>query len=83
MNRIIKQSAFYFLATIITVQLRAQDKKMEVDINLNKNDSNWYQQPWVWIVGGAVFILLLVAMLKGSGKKFSYFTFKGVYKQAH
>lgn len=69
MNRIIKQSAFYFLATIITVQLRAQDKKMEVDINLNKNDSNWYQQPWVWIVGGAVFILLLVAMLKGSGKK--------------
>ena len=69
MKRIIKKSALYLLASFITVQLLAQDKKVEVDINLNKNDSNWYQQPWVWIVGGAVFILLLVAMLKGSGKK--------------
>jgi len=26
---------------------------------------NWYAQPWVWIVGGAVFILLLVALVRG------------------
>ena len=46
-----------------------QDKKVDVNINLNKgNDSQWYAQPWVWIVGGAVFILLLVALLK-SGRK--------------
>jgi len=28
---------------------------------------DWYTQPWVWIVGGLVFILLLVALVRGSG----------------
>ena len=26
---------------------------------------NWYTEPWVWIVGAAVFILLLVALTRG------------------
>lgn len=26
--------------------------------------NNWYTAPWVWVVGGAVFILLLVALLR-------------------
>ncbi len=47
----------------------AQDKKVDVDIDVNKgNQSQWYTQPWVWIVGGAVFILLIVALTRG-GKK--------------
>jgi len=25
----------------------------------------WYTQPWVWVVGGAVFLIILVALLKG------------------
>lgn len=28
--------------------------------------TNWYAQPWVWIVGGAVFILILIALLRGN-----------------
>lgn len=29
----------------------------------------WYAQPWVWVVGGAVLLLLLIALLRdGSGK---------------
>ena len=28
--------------------------------------SDWYTQPWVWIAGGAVFILLLVALIRGN-----------------
>ncbi len=39
----------------------------KVDVNITKNDSSWYAQPWVWIVGGAVFLLLLVALLRGGG----------------
>ena len=31
--------------------------------------SEWYAQPWVWVVGGAVLILLLVALLRGSSSK--------------
>ena len=41
---------------------------VKVDINKGGGD-NWYAQPWVWIVGVAVFILLLVAMLRGSGRR--------------
>jgi ABC-type Fe3+ transport system permease subunit len=28
----------------------------------------WYTSPWVWVVGAAVFILLLVALLSNRGK---------------
>ncbi len=41
----------------------AQDKKVEIDIVVNK-EPVWYQQPWAWILGAAIFILLLVALLR-------------------
>ena len=56
------------LMLVATVTTYAQDKKIDVNIGIDKGDSQWYTQPWVWIVGAAVFILLLVAMLRG-GKK--------------
>lgn len=46
----------------------AQEKGLDVDINVKK-ESEWYQQPWVWIVGGAIFILILVALLRGKSTK--------------
>ena len=46
----------------------AQDKGLDVDINVKK-ESAWYQNPIVWVIGGAVFILLLVALLRGGEKK--------------
>lgn len=46
----------------------AQDGKLDVNVNTNSG-SNWYASPWVWIVGGAVFILLLVALTRGGGRK--------------
>jgi hypothetical protein len=55
------------LMLLFTLKLFAQDKGVDVDINVDKG-GQWYTQPWVWIVGGAVFILLLVALLR-SGKK--------------
>ncbi len=27
--------------------------------------NDWYASPWVWVIGAAVFILLLVALLRG------------------
>ncbi|GAB4092190.1 hypothetical protein [Flaviaesturariibacter terrae] len=35
-------------------------------VNVTDGGSNWYNSPWVWLVGAAVFILLLVALLGGS-----------------
>ena len=56
----------FFMTTFLsTVQLWAQDKKMDVDIDINKKDADWYMQPWVWVVGAAVFIIIIVAILKG------------------
>jgi len=46
----------------------AQDKGVDVNLNVKK-EGEWYQQAWVWILGGAIFILLLVAILRGGGKK--------------
>lgn len=47
----------------------AQDKKVDVDITTDKGGGDWYAQPWVWIVGGAVFLLLLVALMRGNSNK--------------
>jgi hypothetical protein len=55
------------LALLQTVAF-AQDKKVDVNISTDKG-GNWYAQPWVWIVGGAVFLLLLVALLRGNSNK--------------
>ena len=57
------------MAAIFSFHSWAQDKGVDVNINVNKKNSTWYQQPWVWVAGGAVFIIILVALLKGSGKK--------------
>ena len=59
-----KGVAWLMLTLIIPLINFAQDKKIDIDIN-KKDSSQWYTQPWVWIVGAAVFVLLLVALLRG------------------
>jgi hypothetical protein len=72
MRKVIKQTWLKLTTLILFCSLSiltfAQDKGVDVDINVKK-ESEWYTQPWVWIVGGAVFILLLVALLRGGEKK--------------
>lgn len=36
-------------------------------VSVTTESTNWYAEPWVWIVGIALLILLLVALLRGSG----------------
>ncbi|MEP0713159.1 hypothetical protein [Algoriphagus sp.] len=58
-----RQSLFLFLMTMFTsVAAFAQDGGLDIDVNIGKEE--WYQQPWVWVVGGAVFILILVALVR-------------------
>ena len=57
-----------FLACFLSIIAFAQDKGIDVDINVKKEQA-WYQNPVVWVIGGAVFILLLVALLRGGAKK--------------
>lgn len=46
----------------------AQDKGIDINVDLDKKGGNWYSNPIVYVIGGAVFILLLVALLKGGNK---------------
>ena len=59
------------MTMLLSVVVFAQEKTTEVDINVNTygDTSNWYASPWVWIVGAAVFILLLVALTSGGRSK--------------
>jgi hypothetical protein len=58
------------MAALISAVSFAQEKKAEVDINVNKDGGgSVWGSPWLWIVGAAVFILLLVALLRGGSSK--------------
>jgi hypothetical protein len=62
-----KKAYLSVMAALMSVVLFAQeaDKKIDVNINTNSGGENWYASPWVWIVGAAIFILLLVALTRG------------------
>ncbi len=55
----------------ITVITFAQEtKKVDVDINTGGGDGgNFFASPWVWVVGIAIFVLLLVALLRGGSRR--------------
>lgn len=75
---------FFCFLSLFTVAVWAQDtnggggetkstttttSSKSTDINITTDGNTWYTQPWVWIVGAAVFILLLVALLSsGRGR---------------
>ena len=62
-----KKAVLTFVAALFSTMLvLAQDETKKVDIDVNTKGDNWYASPWVWIVGAAVFILLLVALLRSN-----------------
>lgn len=63
-----KKAYLTLLTVLASVYLFAQDQSSQVNktTTTTTTSSNWYASPWVWIVGAAVFILLLVALTSGS-----------------
>ena len=57
---------FTVLQTVLWAQepgsTTTSTKKVDVTV---ENTESWYASPWVWVIGAAVFILLLVALLGG------------------
>lgn len=58
-----KKCLLLFAAALYGTLILGQEK--DVTINLNTKGSNWYASPWLWVIGGAVFLLLLVALMRG------------------
>lgn len=42
-------------------------EKVEVDVNTG-GDTMWYGQPWVWAVGVAVFIVIIIAITRSGNR---------------
>lgn len=57
------------MAAFTTLLVNAQDGDKKVDINVSTDKDNFWASPWVWVIGGAVFILLLAAILRGGSSR--------------
>ena len=60
----IKHAWYTLVLLFFSMVANAQDKKVDVDIDVGKK-SEWYASPIAWVIGAAIFILLLVALLRG------------------
>ena len=65
----IKSFCLIILLCFLQTAVWAQDNGGGVNVKITKDSGNWYAQPWVWIVGGAVFLLLLVALLRNNNSR--------------
>ncbi|MDB5247703.1 MAG: hypothetical protein JWQ40_2097 [Segetibacter sp.] len=53
----------------LSVIVFAQDATKKIDVDINTNSGGFFGSPWIWVVGIAVFVLLLVALLRGNGRR--------------
>jgi hypothetical protein len=59
----IKNAWYTLMLLLLSIVVYAQEK-VDVDLNVGK-ESHWYGSPVAWVIGAAIFILLLVALLRG------------------
>ena len=65
-----KKAYVTFLTLMVNIYLFAQDKSTDIKVDINKDTpNNWYASPWVWVLGAAVFIILLVALTSGGSRR--------------
>jgi hypothetical protein len=56
----------FFISAITIAQEKAE---LDVNVNTDSGGGGFFGSPWVWVVGIAVFILLLVALLRGGSRR--------------
>lgn len=70
MSKTIRHFILVTFSFLVSVVALAQEKSAEINVDITKDGGDtggvWYNQPLVWIIGAAVFILLLVALLRGN-----------------
>ncbi len=77
MNRLILNFRQLFLLvslTLFSALAWAQEEAASTSSSVStttttSTERTWYTEPWVWIVGGAVFLLLLIALMRGGGDR--------------
>lgn len=68
--RLFKQTLMLCVLSVTNAVVWAQDSTTTATTKTNTTSTTetqtWYTEPWVWVVGGAVLILLIVALVRGS-----------------
>lgn len=69
-NANMKKFILSILTICMAVVLFAQEgESKQIDVNINTEGGAWYASPWVWVLGAAIFILLLVALTRGGSRR--------------
>jgi formate-dependent nitrite reductase membrane component NrfD len=63
----VKRFFTFLLLACLQMQAFAQDTTYSTSTTTASEDL-WYMQPWVWVVGGIVLLLLLIALFSGKSK---------------
>jgi hypothetical protein len=70
---IISRVTLIFLLALSQFTVWAQDSSSSShSVTVTKETTtttNWYTQPWVWVVGAAIFIIILVALFRGNSSR--------------
>ena len=68
-NRFVKRMYLILLTVLSTLAAIAQGGgTADVDVNINDKSGGFFTSPIVWVIGAAVFILLLVALTRGRSR---------------
>jgi hypothetical protein len=64
-----KYAFLLLLLTFTKALTRAQDSTMTATSTTTTSSTEqhtWYAEPWVWVVGGVVLILIIIALTRGN-----------------
>ena len=67
-KNLVNRISLMLVAVLVQVALYAQDKGLDVNVDVNRGGGAWYTNPWIIAVGVALFILLLVALMRGNNR---------------
>jgi hypothetical protein len=62
MTKYLTKAGILFLGILSTLVLKAQEKGLDIDIDINKKE--WYEQTWVLVTGGAIVLILIVLAVR-------------------
>jgi putative copper export protein len=66
---VIKFGTSFLLMMLTSVLTFAQVVPEKVDVNISTSGGSvWYGQPWIWAVGIAIFVLILVIITRSNKK---------------
>jgi hypothetical protein len=69
MSRFSRSASLFIIVFLFSISSWAKERGIAINISPGKEDSLWNYLPWIWVIGGAIFILFLVAMIRTHQKR--------------